>query len=42
MTSYYEALSICKAAMDVAVRVDAVDYYFECPMALEPEQEEFQ
>ena len=39
MSSYYEALPIYKAAMDVAVRVDAVAHLFERPLASESEQE---
>jgi hypothetical protein len=41
MPTYYEALPICRAAMDVAVRVDAVVcFFFERPLARECQQEE--
>ena len=39
MPTYYEELPICKAAADVAVRVDPAAYLFARPLARESELE---
>ena len=40
MPSYYETVPICRAAIDVTLRVDAVAYLFERLLARECDREE--